>query len=139
MPNDRVAADVLKLVSAPQIDPASQTAQQPVPQPPQQPTRPAPATVDPATLVGTWKASRPDGSMFDLILTPDGKFTWSFAPKGQPIQTFGGTYTVEVNVLALERKGGGSLIAEVTPGGASMFNFKLLGGPAEDPGLNFSK
>lgn len=132
MPNDRVAVDVLKMVAAPQ---PSETAQQP----PQEPTRPAAQPVDPATLVGTWKAARPDGSKFDLTLTNDAKFTWSFAQKGQAAQAFGGNYSVEGNVLALERKDGGSLIAEVTPGGEAKFNFKLLGAPAEDPGLDFSR
>jgi uncharacterized protein (TIGR03066 family) len=95
--------------------------------------------IDPAMLVGTWKASRPDGSKFNLTLTNDGKFNWSFAQKGQAAQAFGGSYSVEGNVLALERKDGGSLIAEVTPGGEARFNFKLLGAPAEDPGLDFSR
>ncbi len=132
MPNDRVAADVLKMVAAPQ---PSETAQQP----PQEPTPPAAPPVDPATLVGTWKAARPDGSKFDLTLTNDAKFTWSFAQKGQAAQAFGGNYSVEGNVLALERKDGGSLIAEVTPSGESKFNFKLLGAPSDDPGLVFSR
>ncbi len=139
MPSDRVAADVLKMVSAPQARQPGETTQQPTPQPPQEPTRPAAKPVDPATLVGTWKAARPDGSKFDLTLTDDAKFTWSFAPKGQEAQAFGGTYTVEVNVLALERKDGGSLIAEVTPDGKAKFNFKMLGAPADDPGLDFSR
>ena len=142
MPNDRVAADVLKMVSAPQAGQPGQpvdTAQQPTPQPPQDPVRPAVKPVDPATLVGTWKAARPDGSKFDLTLTNDAKFTWSFAQKDQKPQAFGGTYSVEGNVLALERKDGGSLIAEVTPGGDAKFNFKLLGAPQEDPGLDFSR
>ena len=142
MPNDRVAVDVLKMVSAPQAGQPGQpvdTAQQPKPQPPQEPARPAVKPVDPATLVGVWKAARPDGSKFDLTLTDDAKFTWSFSQKDQPAQAFGGTYSVEGNVLALERKDGGSLIAEVTPGGEAKFNFKLLGAPQEDPGLNFSR
>ena len=142
MPNDRVAVDVLKMVSAPQAGQPGQpvdTAQQPTPQPPQDPARPAVKPVDPATLVGVWKAARPDGSKFDLTLTDDAKFTWSFSQKDQPAQAFGGTYSVEGNVLALERKDGGSLIAEVTPGGEAKFNFKLLGAPQEDPGLNFSR
>ena len=132
MPNDRVAADVLKMVAAPQPRESAQ-------QPPQEPTRPAALPVDPATLVGTWKATRPDGSKFDLTLTNDAKFTWSFAQKDQKAQAFGGSYSVEGNVLALERKDGGSLIAEVTPGGEAKFNFKLLGAPSDDPGLDFSR
>jgi tetratricopeptide (TPR) repeat protein len=142
MPNDRVAADVLKMVSAPQPRQPGQpgeTVQQPTPLPPEEPSRPAVRPIDPAMLVGTWKAARPDGSKFDLTLTNDGKFTWSFAQKGQAAQAFGGSYSVEGNVLALERKDGGSLIAEVTPGGEAKFNFKLLGAPAEDPGLDFSR
>lgn len=139
MPNDRVAADVLKLIAAPQPSPPEETAQQPTPQPPQEPARPAAPPVDPATLVGTWKAARADGSKFDLTLTNDAKFTWSFTQKGQAAQAFGGTYSVEGNVLALERKDGGSLIAEVTLGGQSKFNFKLLGAPDDDPGLAFSR
>ena len=79
------------------------------------------------------------GSKFDLTLTDDANFTWSFAPKNQAAQAFGGTYSVEGNVLALERKDGGSLIAVVTPGGGGKFNFKLLGAPGDDPGLDFSK
>jgi tetratricopeptide (TPR) repeat protein len=136
MPNDRVAADVLKMVAVPEAGQSAETAQQPAPQ---DPARPAPKPVDPTTLVGSWKAARPDGSKFDLTLTNDAKFTWSFAQKDQKPQAFGGTYSVEGNVLALERKDGGSLIAEVTPGGEAKFNFKLLGAPQEDPGLDFGK
>ena len=89
--------------------------------------------------MGSWKAARADGSTFDLNLTNASTFNWSFAQKGQPAQAFGGTYTVEGNVLALERKDGGSLIAEVTPAGDSKFNFKMLGAPEDDKGLDFQK
>ncbi|NQV23495.1 MAG: hypothetical protein HQ518_03915 [Rhodopirellula sp.] len=136
MPDDRVAADLMAMLAAPQ---PAETAQQPTPQPAQEATRPAVKPIDPATLVGSWKAARDDGSQFNLILTNDAKFTWSFAPKGQAPQDFGGTYTVDGNVLALERTGGGSLIAEVTPSSAAKFNFRMVGAPQEDPGLNFSK
>lgn len=138
-PNDRVAVDVLKMVSAPQAGQPGEVAQQPLPQPPQDSTRPTARPVDPASLVGTWRAARPDGSKFDLTLTEDAKFTWSFTQKNQAAQAFGGNYSVEGNVLALERKDGGSLIAEVTPNGEAKFNFKLLGAPSDDPGLDFSR
>ena len=149
VPSDRVAGDMLKMVSAP---PTSQTApatgagpaQQPTPQPPvdsqaQPAARSDAAPVDPAMLVGTWGAVRDDGSKFDLILTPDSKFTWKFSMKDQKPQEFGGTYSVEVNVLALAKKDGGSLLAEIKPSGPKGFNFKLVGGPPEDKGLDFSR
>jgi len=101
--------------------------------------RPAPMPVEVATLVGTWNAARPDGSRFDLNLTPDAKFTWSFAQKDEAAQKFDGTYTMEGNVLALERTGGGSLVAEITPAASGKFNFKMVGAPEDDQGLTFQK
>ena len=65
-------------------------------------------------MIGTWKASRPDGSSFVLTITDDAKFTWSFTQKDQAPQEFSGTYTVETNVLALERKDGGALTVSYT-------------------------
>ena len=136
MPNDRVASDILKMIAAPL---PTQTDGVLAPPPAEAAATPAVQPVAAATLVGSWKAARADGSTFDLNLTNASTFTWSFAQKGQPAQAFGGTYTVEGNVLALERKDGGSLIAEVTPAGDSKFNFKMLGAPAEDLGLDFQK
>jgi len=133
-PTDRVAADLLKMVSPPKAGPPTET--QP---PPAAGTASAAAPVDPATLVGTWAAARDDGSKFALALTNDGAFTWKFSPKGQKSQDLAGKYTVEGQVLALEGSEGGSLIANVTPGAGKKFNFKLLGAPAEDPGLDFSR
>jgi uncharacterized protein (TIGR03066 family) len=140
MPNDRVAADLLKMVTAPVPEPAvERSGQQPTPQAPREAVQPAPKPIDPATLVGSWNANRDDGSKFNLEITNNSKFTWSFTSKGQASQQFGGTYSVDNNVLALERKDGGSLIGEVIAEGPAKFNFKLLGAPTEDPGLNFSR
>jgi len=140
VPNDRVAADLLKMASASEDGHMAKTvvAAKPVPQPVGE-SKPAVASLDPATLVGTWKAARDDGSMFELTLGKNSTFDWKFTPNKQPVQEFGGTYTVEKNVLALQRKNGGSLIAEVKPGDGRNFNFKLLGGPSDDPGLAFSR
>ena len=136
MPNDRVAADILKMIDAPL---PTQTEGTVAPRPAEVAATPAAPSIVAATMVGSWKAARADGSAFDLNLNNDSTFTWSFAQQGQAAQEFGGTYTVEGNVLALERKGGGSLIAEITPAGNSKFNFKMLGAPAEDLGLDFQK
>jgi len=138
-PNDRVASDLLKLVSAPQAEEPSEATEPPTPRSPDQPRRPEAKPIDPATLVGAWKAARGNDSEFRLTLSKDAKFTWNFAQKNQEAQSFGGTYTVEGNVLALERKDGGSLLAEVTPQGSERFTFKLLGAPDDDAGLDFSR
>ncbi len=46
---------------------------------------------------------------------------------------------MEGNVLALERTGGGSLVAEITPAESGKFNFKMVGAPEDDQGLTFQK
>jgi tetratricopeptide (TPR) repeat protein len=169
VPNDRVAADMLKMASASRDGRPAETvvAAKPV-SPLSGESKPTATPIDPATLVGTWKALRDDGSKFELTLGSNSTFDWKFTqsqPQTPPDavtaqrasdqnfrnpdqkrlvanrspQEFGGTYTFEKNVLALQRKNGGSLIAEVTPGSAGNFNFKLLGGPADDPGLTFNR
>ncbi len=138
MPNDRVAADVLKLVAAPVAQTGELAQQAPQPSASETP-RSTPRAIESSTLIGTWKAARADGSQFNLDLKNDSQFQWSFTPKDQPAQTFGGTYTVEGNVLALDRKDGGSLIAEVTSASDSKFNFRMLEAPEDDKGLDFQK
>jgi len=134
-PNDRVAIDMLKMLAPSQ--PGSQTT--PAPQPSPSANQASVKPINPAMLVGTWQAIRPDGAQFDLTLTNQDKFSWSFTPKNQPAQKFDGTYTVEKNVLALEGEKIGSLIGEVTPGSGKNFNFKVLGAPSDDPGLEFKQ
>ena len=142
VPNDRVAADVLALISKPDPGQSVGAADHPSPQPPADgiPTAPAEAVkpIDPSMVLGTWKASRDDGSQFELTLTKESTFNWKFTLKGK-VEEFGGQYKFENNALALERKDGGVLIAGLVADGTQKFNFKLLGSPKEDPGLDFSK
>jgi hypothetical protein len=139
-PNDRVAADVLKLVSQPPAGSPSEAAAQPTPQPPNDTPPPSPrgSSIDPATLVGTWQATRDDGSQFGLTLTNEGTFNWKFTQQDR-VQEFGGKFTLEGDVLALERRDGGSLIGRVVPDGAQKFNFKMVGAPNDDHGLDFNR
>lgn len=156
VPNDQVAAAMLRMASE---QPATGTGQTgtdpsslqalPTPQPPTTDStysdlpspsiREAVAPVDVATILGTWTASRPDGSSFELRIADDNTFTWSFRPKGQAPQSFSGTYKLDGNVIALERTGGGSLVAEITGNDGSHFNFRMVGAPKEDPGLDFAQ
>lgn len=157
VPTDRVASDVLKMISAPTGDQVAaaetptttaQPGQEPTPALAETPNAttpvptedagPPPKAIDEPALVGAWKATREDGSQFELTIAADKKFNWKFTPKGQKPTEFGGTYTIEGNVLALESKEGGSLIAGVVQDNGK-FNFKLMGAPEEDPGLNFTK
>jgi len=129
-PSDKVASDLVKMVAPPKEGASA----------PPEPTKSKPASkpVDPATLVGTWTAAREDGSKFELALPDDSTFTWKYS-KQQKSESFSGTYSVEGNLLVLERKDGTSMIGQLTSDGPKKFNFKITGGPAEDPGLNFAR
>jgi hypothetical protein len=91
-----------------------------------------------ATLAGTWRAARDDGSQFELALHRDGTFHWTFEKSSRRTE-YGGGCTLDGNVLALEDAHGGSLIGKVTLTNDQKLNFRLLGAPQEDQGLTFSK
>ena len=139
MPNDRVALDLLRMILPP--TPLSATNLTPATSPPpgNSPSSPPRNSIDPKSLIGVWSSTRENGSQFSLQMTDDAKFAWSFTPKDQATQEFGGTYTVEQNVLVLERTDGGSLIAEVTHQDSQHFNFRLIGASDDDKGLKFTK
>jgi tetratricopeptide (TPR) repeat protein len=100
---------------------------------------PAPEAVDKALLAGTWNASRGDGSKFRLTLTEEGKFHWTFSAPNQKGEELSGNYTLDGPVLILERKEGGALAGTANFAGDEQMNFKLVGAPPEDKGLDFEK
>ncbi len=135
-PDDTVAADLLRMLAPPTpVEPPSGSAGL-AGSADGQVAKEMPS-VDPSLLTGGWKATREDGSTFNLTLTDDAKFVWSFAAANEPPQEFGGTYSLEGNIIALERESGGALIAEVTPNGDGRFNFRIVGSPESDTGLEF--
>jgi tetratricopeptide (TPR) repeat protein len=130
-PKDKLAAQLLRGLSggeaAAQPAPAASTA-------PAAPVKP----VEASALVGTWKASRDDGSSFTLDLGADGKYRWQFQQNGKS-QEFSGPYSVADGLLILKQGNSPTMVGQVTPIGATQFNFKLAGDNPNDPGLTFSK
>jgi uncharacterized protein (TIGR03066 family) len=138
-PNDQLSAQLLKLVGG---TPQAPAGADPTPQPPDAgdsaATDPTPPTdIDATKVVGKWTAKRKDGATFALNLTQDNKFTWSFEQGGKK-QEFGGKFSVDGAILVLERTDGAQMPGLVTMAGNG-FNFKLYGGPPDDPGLDFKK
>jgi tetratricopeptide (TPR) repeat protein len=99
--------------------------------------QPVPPDIDPARIVGRWRAKRADGTTFTLDLTPDKKFTWRFE-RGSKSNEFGGTYTVDGAVLVLERTDKSTMPGLVTLRDKG-FGFQLFGAPTGDQGLEFKK
>lgn len=133
-PDDQLSAQLIKTLGGPD---AGQTAAQ-LPGPGDgEAEPPEPPAVDAAKIVGVWKAKNTCGKSFTLTLTKDSKFTWGYEYSGKK-QEFSGKYTVDGAMLVLERTDGEQMPGTVTLA-SNGFNFKLYGGPADDPGLDFRK
>ncbi len=127
-PKDQLAAQLLAGLSAPQNQQLSAA-----------PSPAAPATpITDGALVGDWKASRPDGSTFDMNLAGDKKFTWKFGQQGKQ-QELAGTYTLADNLLVLNASGQSPLVGQIAMLPGNKLNFKLAGDNPADPGLNFTR
>ena len=100
-PNDQLAAQLLKGLT---MGPQEQSALA-HPAPPEEP-------VDTASLVGSWCASRPDGSNFELKLTADNTFDWRFTQRDKQEQLTG-TYTLADNYLILTARDQNALVGHV--------------------------
>ena len=90
-------------------------------------------------ILGEWKAERPDGGTIGLSVRKDGKFSWEVIEKSGKKDAFDGTFTLEGPLLVLERASGGALMGRVKAVSEKEFAFKVVGGPAEDPGLVFQR
>ena len=89
--------------------------------------------------MGEWIAARPDGGKIGLSVKDDGSFSWSVEDKGGKKDACDGSFTLEDNVLMLERKAGGALMGRVTALADNKFLFKVVGSGDADPGLTFAK
>lgn len=135
VPNDRTAADLLRTIS-----PSNSTTATPPDAAASAPTLAQPEVKLPPISMeavgGDWKASRTDGSAFELNLMKDKTFTWKFVKDGKADE-FGGTYSTEGSLLILQSKDGSVMVGQISAASADGFNFKLVGAPGDDPGLSF--
>jgi tetratricopeptide (TPR) repeat protein len=106
--------------------------------PPAEPPAPTGPTLAAADLVGAWKAKGPSNSAFEMALTKEGEFTWKYT-KGKKEQVVKGAFAVDRNTLAMEPVAGGVMLAELTPQGANALDFKMIGAPANEAPLRFTR
>jgi tetratricopeptide (TPR) repeat protein len=126
-PKDQLSAQLLKGLTTPNAD-----------QPPPQTAPPPSEPVDSRALAGSWQASRPDGSRFELYLGADGKFDWKYAQQDKQ-QHLSGTFTLADNYLILTARDQNALVGHVELAAGDKLKFKLAGGSPSDPGLTFSR
>ena len=132
-PKDEVAAQLLGISAGPADASTSIPGEAPAPAS----TEPQ-VTIPAADLVGTWKATGQGNAQFTLKLDDKGLFTWTYkvADKTTSVD---GVYAVDGANLALQPDAGGTMLAEITPPQGGAFHFQEVGGPANDPGLDFRK
>jgi tetratricopeptide (TPR) repeat protein len=126
-PNDRVAAQLLQTLVGPE-----DTAKAPAPA-----AEAPPADVQ-LDIKGIWKAAGAGGSEISLSIADGGQFKWAVNNKGKT-ESFRGTFTLDGDMMMLERSGGGALVGHVHALSKDSFSFQLVGAPAGDPGLTFKK
>jgi tetratricopeptide (TPR) repeat protein len=90
------------------------------------------------SVVGKWTATGKGDASYAMTLNKDGSFTWGYKSGGRK-QEVKGVHTVEENVLAMEPDSGGVLLAEITVKEPDALHFKMIGGPKDDPGLEFRR
>ncbi|WP_397570144.1 tetratricopeptide repeat protein [Schlesneria sp. T3-172] len=130
LPNDRLLSQLVSMTSPTDAAKPAETVTAPTPIPPEKLL-----TTD--KLVGSWKASG-NGADFTLEMTKEGKFVWTCV-RGKDTQTAKGVFAVDQNNLAMQPDTGGTMLAEIDFQSSAQFNFKMIGGDANDPGLNFTK
>jgi tetratricopeptide (TPR) repeat protein len=130
-PSDKLSAQLLTL-----LQPGSDAK-------PEAPADRAPANsaASKGQLAGTWSAAPAEDAKVTLAVKPNGKFSWTVAAKGKPDKTLAGTSTVADGVLTLDSKTtqDGALAGNITWRDADHFNFRLVGAPSSDQGLDFAK
>jgi tetratricopeptide (TPR) repeat protein len=99
---------------------------------------PAPPSIAADDIAGTWTAAGQGTAQYSLNLRKTGTFTWRFT-RGSRKQEVKGVYTLEGNVLGMEPDSGGVLLAELAVKGPDSLQFKMIGGAADDPGLDFRR
>jgi len=125
-PKDQLAPQLLATITKPAETPA--------------PAAPAASNEKPlsaSALVGDWTSRRDDGSTIELKFTSDSKFTWIYTANGKA-QKLSGTAADVNGLLALQQNDGNALMGHATATDGGGFRLRLMGGPANDPGLVFS-
>ena len=127
-PEDRVAADLLEIISGDPEEPETEVAgaEEAVPDLPEG-----------FIPVGTWKAKPAEGGEIVLVLTAEKKFTWNMVRPGTSAD-FAGSYLFQKSRLMLEDSDEGGLIVRITPDGKDGFVLKPEG-KEEGPGLRFER
>jgi hypothetical protein len=120
-PNDRLAADLLDLISAEDDDTEPSADERP-------------PTV--AQLQGEWEARRPEGQI-ELDIKDD-QFSWDYDLDDNDDE-FRGKLVLAQDVLVLATPGGSQMVGRVSMLNDDAFTFRLIGNDDDDSGIVFER
>ena len=101
---------------------------------------PLPSGPVPTNLVGSWTSSPSKNVSITLTIGADKNFSWKVVENGQAREFKGEPgFDGEKNILALAPPDMPPMVGEVSVKDPSHFNFKAVGAPSSDPGLDFTK
>lgn len=130
LPDDRLLKQLVTITNSP--DDPGQPGPRPAP-----PEVPADKILKSEQLIGNWKATS-KGATFQLELTKEGSFTWTYA-RGQKKQTMRGVFAINQNNLALETDDGGeTMLTEINFVNPTQFTLKMIGDD-DKSALDFKK
>jgi hypothetical protein len=133
-PKDQLAAQFVKLLTAPAEAPAAAEADSARAAETGQVRQPSPP---PAALVGTWKAKPAPDLSIELTMREDGQFTWDVNTNGQANSIVGDAEYAD-GVLTLSQDDAPALVGKVVGLGEKQFGFELAGGP-QSATIQFSR
>jgi tetratricopeptide (TPR) repeat protein len=128
-------ADTLSAQLIAHLQPAGDT------QPPSAEAAPSTSIADLGRPSGRWTASPAKDAKIVLAIKEDGNFSWNVSAQGKPPTAIAGASTFADGVLTLAAQGtqAGALAGKVAWHDADNFTFRLVGAPANDPGLKFTR
>jgi tetratricopeptide (TPR) repeat protein len=92
-------------------------------------------------VAGSWSAEPSPNVKIALTIRDDNTFTWTATGPGKPPMNITGQSSFADGNLTLTDRGGqnGALVGQVTWKDTDHFTFRLVGAPANDPGLKFAR
>jgi len=128
LPDDVVSARLLNQLTGDVSESGSDTE-------PSTPTVPN-ISIEQDSLIGKWTAKVKE-STFNLELSKDGRFSWTFTSK-QGSQSISGVYAIKDSTLAMEPDSGGVMLAELHLEGTHL-DFQQVGVSSEAVSLSFER
>jgi tetratricopeptide (TPR) repeat protein len=134
-PSDRLAANLVTMLGG-SLDDSDSTGGDST-QPDVQESDTEIVEVEPTQIFGRWITDRNNGPNIKLVLTEEGKFTWTVGPS-KTAKILKGEFSLGGDKLALQPDEGGPMMGTVTLNKEG-FNFRIVGAPPGDKGLQFQR